>query len=476
MTLASCADVYDGDEVYSSDVRNETMVSPDAAKITVTASTDGTQQTIAWPVVYGAGGYELIVTDVTDPGNTIEIMNKNVDGCSVTLARDEDRNYTLSLRTLGDKELNNKDAETAATLQFTTFLPSVGTIPAGSDIADYFAENSIPESAATEMVCYDLVPGGMYTLNRLVEFANKKVTIRTASANKATVVYGAEGKITTYTGCTLKNLNIDCSAQTSSTASVIQLSETPDESIKGIQKEGEYKSTYYDIQDNIVLQGLNIQGLPGYIFFDGNKVAYGLRALTVKDCVIELVTSSEHSVKENALINSYKGFIKDFSMMNTTIWTNPTTAKGKAKFMIRYNNSGRPDRYGYAKASVNFSNSTFYNVCKGGQWANYDGIGNAHKWAVFNMQSCIFLDCGNKDVARRFIRNKPAAADDITFKNNTYMYEGDFENDEYDTSGTAIKSDPQFENAASGNFKVNGSEQLAKRTGDPRWLPEVEAE
>lgn len=92
------------------------------------------------------------------------------------------------------------------------------------------------------------------------------------------------------------------------------------------------------------------------------------------------------------------------------------------------------------------------------------------------MQSCIFLDCGNKDVARRFIRNKPAAADDITFKNNTYMYEGDFENDEYDTSGTAIKSDPQFENAASGNFKVNGSEQLAKRTGDPRWLPEVEAE
>lgn len=476
MTLASCADVYDGDETYSSDVRNATMVSPDAENITITASTDGSQQTIAWPVVYGAGGYELIVTDVTDSENPVELLNEIVDGCSVTMAREEDKNYRLTLRTLGDAELNNKDSETSTAVSFTTFLPAFATIPAGADLVEYFAANPAPESAATEMVYYDLESNGNYTLNGTLELTNKKVALRTASANKATIVYGAEGKITTYAGFVLKNLNIDCSAQTSSSSSIIQLSETPDESIKGIQTEGSYKSSYYDIQDNIVLQGLNVKGLPGFIFFDGNKVAYGLRALIVKDCVIELATSSEHSLKENALINSYKGYINEFTMSNTTVWTS-SAATGEAKFMLRYSNSGRPDRYGYSKASVTFSNNTFYNVCNKGQWANYDGIGNTHKWAAFKMTGCIFVDCGNNQVARRFIRNKPASGDDITFQNNTYMFNNEFEeNSEYDTSGTQITSDPQFKNSAVGDFTVGGADQLAKRTGDPRWLPEVETE
>ena len=41
----------------------------------------------------------------------------------------------------------------------------------------------------------------------------------------------------------------------------------------------------------------------------------------------------------------------------------------------------------------------------------------------------------------------------------------------YDQSGTVIEEDPQFANPAVGDFHISGATQLARRTGDPRWLP-----
>ena len=42
---------------------------------------------------------------------------------------------------------------------------------------------------------------------------------------------------------------------------------------------------------------------------------------------------------------------------------------------------------------------------------------------------------------------------------------------DYDHSGTTIEEDPQFANPAAGDFHISGATQVARKTGDPRWLP-----
>lgn len=56
------------------------------------------------------------------------------------------------------------------------------------------------------------------------------------------------------------------------------------------------------------------------------------------------------------------------------------------------------------------------------------------------------------------------------FRNNTYWWNGAVGADKNDTS--TLQTEP-FSYTGDGTFTVTGSEQLANRTGDPRWLPEV---
>ena len=42
---------------------------------------------------------------------------------------------------------------------------------------------------------------------------------------------------------------------------------------------------------------------------------------------------------------------------------------------------------------------------------------------------------------------------------------------DWDLSGTCIEEDPQFANPTVGDFHISGPTQIARKTGDPRWLP-----
>ena len=88
------------------------------------------------------------------------------------------------------------------------------------------------------------------------------------------------------------------------------------------------------------------------------------------------------------------------------------------------------------------------------------------------MKNCIFFDCSASGVARRFLAGKRDQKT-ATFENNTYMKaDGTFDNPAgYDNSGTQIEEDPCFADPANGNFTISGPTQVARRTGDPRWLP-----
>ena len=142
---------------------------------------------------------------------------------------------------------------------------------------------------------------------------------------------------------------------------------------------------------------------------------------------------------------------------------------------MQYNNSGRATRAGYTNSWVKFLNSTFYNIAKAGQWANYGGF-SGQKCSCFDVEKCIFVECGNKQVIRRILAGRaPSSYASVTTAYNTYMFGGEFEStggvvDPYDLSGTAIEETPGFKDAANGDFTISGAAQLANKTGDPRWI------
>ncbi len=475
LALASCDDVYDGKETWKSDVFNQTLTSPNASDITIKASTDGTKTTISWPVVHGAKGYEVSVKDITDKANPVtvdSIDNKFVDGCSLTFSRTEDTNYEVSIRTLGNESNNNKDAAEATTKTFTSFTPTYATIPAGSDIAEWVANNPIPADSVGKMLCIDLEGGAQYTLSDKVNFGNQQVTLRTTDkTNHAKIAYtGENASIKTSALLTLKYLDIDASA---SLKPVIELSETPNEAINGALSGSQYYNIYGGA---FTINNCNITGINQNLIYDGN-VKYCIEQLLINNSTIHLTSNSSTNISGNAIIYFKAGFANTLTVKNSTFWN---TGNSDAKYFVQYNNSARADRAGYAEQYVIFQNSTFYNVVKKGQWANYSAF-NGNKGTNITVTSNIFVDCGNKQVARRIMGGRTASSykdGKISFGFNTYLYNGEYEStngsvESYDTSGTAIEEDPDFKDPANGNFTISGATQIAKKTGDPRWLPET---
>ena len=458
LTMASCVqDDLTGDK-FSSGVRNAQLEAPSADDITITPSSDGSVQVIAWPVVEGAGGYHAVLTN-TDNGEVVK--DTLIDNITFAATRTEDTNYQLSLAVLDNEKLNNKGTEAVNKL-FNTFTPSYQTIPQG-DLSEYFASNPVPDKATSEMLCYDLEPGGQYTVSSTIDFGNKRVTLRsTSSANHAKIqIAGEKVSIKTGTIFTLKNLDIDASQTLSP---LIQMSDA-DESIKGT-------GDYYIVRGALTINNCNISGVKNNLIYD-NNIKYCYESVVINNSTVHLTLSSETSVSGNAVIYFKGGFANTLQVSNTTMWN---TGDSDSKYFVQYNNSGRCSRAGYSNSLVNFTNCTFYNIAKSGQWANYGGF-SGQKTSWFTVNKNIFVDCGNKQVIRRILGGRSASTyGSAQIGYNTYLFNGEFEStggivDQYDITGTAIEEDPGFKDAANGDFTVSGAAQIANKTGDPRWLP-----
>ena len=489
LMFVSCAqDGFDDDEKWESSIRNTQLETPSVNEINISASADETKTIITWPVVHGAGGYICSLFDVSDPENpkAVEgVSEKLVDGCTLTINREEDVKYKFTIRTAGNEKLNNKEALTTSEKEFSTFTPTYKTIPAGTDLYQWFQENPVPEGAdanaikaelyagmgidaediPNQMLNYDLEPSANYILSQSLDFLGNKVTLRSSSKTEyANLKIQGEGtSFNTYSSLGLKYLNIDCSE---SLKGIVELSKTPDENIKGATGSGDY----YNIIGTVTLSGCNIDGVNGNLIYD-NNLKYCLRTMMINNCKVHLTTSSTTSVSGNAIIYFKAGFINDLTVQNSTFWN---SGDSNAKYFIQYNNSGRSLRAGYQTNSVNHLNSTFYNIANSGQWANYSAF-SGQKCSVFVLTDCIFANCA-KEVARRFIGGNYSTNPSYTFANNTYLQDmatATFDNaEQYDKSGTIITSVPDFSNPDNGDFTLTSSEQATKRTGDPRWLPE----
>lgn len=461
LLLSACINGYDEDWTFSSGVTGITLESPKAEEITFTQNPEGTRVTIEWPVVLGAGGYEFIAYNVDDANAPVQLGEaQTIDGCSVDYDIAEDTSYKFCIRSLGNAEAGNQEAATATEITYSTLVPSIATIPEG-DIYAYFQSNPIPNQ--DEEIAYDLVAGGNYTMSGVVDFDTQKITFRGNKVNHPKVTFGENARFVTQAGLKIKFIDFDCNAvpKGSSDASFILLSKTPSEAIK-------VASGHYVIADPIAIQSCEIRGINRHLIFDNQVKKYCVDNFLVKDCIIGL-----NQGEVVIYLNKGGGHINNLTFENSTVYS---TVQSNKRF-IQYGND-RPNKVtGFTNGSLNFRNNTFYNVSYTGEMGNYNGFGGQNTISL-NLINNIFVDCGNKQICRRLLGGRAGMV--ATYRYNTYWYDGAFVTGElsYDNGGLSIQTDPMLADPANSNemlkdFTPAGSEQLANRTGDPRWLPEV---
>ncbi len=472
MFTTSCAkDGFDNDESFESSAKGiANLQSPSASDIKVTASADGQSMTIAWPVVMGAGGYQLTLYNVNDVDNPAVILDKVVDGCSVaSVPREEDTNYKLILKTIGNASLGNGGALEATNYSFTTFTTKYKDIPSDVELSAWFAANPVPAASSeewktwraenkveTDTVYYDLEAGGSYKLNALLDFKGHKVVLRTGSkTNPATVTLGTAGAFASDNSFGLKYITFNCAT---STQPFFSLSEEPTYSPDADH------NNHYIINDPIAFASCTFNDVTSYFMYDNEK-KYCPAAVLVNNCVVKL--ASAESMATGAVFQMYNGggFICNITLQNSTFWNSTSNDQ---KYFIRYANAGRADRAGFSSSSINMINTTFYKIAYKGQMCNHSGF-DGDKYTNYNITKNIFVDCGSNQVARRIIGR--VGTGEIVFNYNTYVYDDAIGTDQsgYDT-GTILTTDPGFADADNGDFTVSGSEQLTYKTGDLRWI------
>ena len=207
------------------------------------------------------------------------------------------------------------------------------------------------------------------------------------------------------------------------------------------------------------MQSCNISNLAASIFYDNGK-DYLINNFVIKDVFAQLD-------QQQIPFNFNKTSWLNFKMTESTFYS---TTQNAITFL--FEGGERPSKLGSGSNKISAWNTdieqcTFYNLSYGQkrfiQWSRYLGQA-AHTWT---MKRNIFVDCARNGKATDGTDNG-----NITkiFEFNTYFYNGAVAETPYDDT-TTLQSDPGFKDPTHGDFTVSGSDQLAARTGDPRWLP-----
>lgn len=309
LLFSGCTIGYDENATWTSNVRNAQLESP--TEVIVANNNDGTA-TIKWNVVEGAGGYEVSFYNVDNPEERVPVGDENefIDGCSVTREIGDDTKYLACVRALGNTQLNNTEAKAAAEKDFTTLIETTGTIPVGTDIAEYFKANPLPDSA-TELA-YDLVAGGTYTMNDVVDFGAHSVTFRGDKVHHPKVTFGESARFITCAGLKIKFIDFDCNAASSgsSSNSFILLSNDPGGAGLTASTPGQYVIT-----DPIMIQSCEVRGINRHLIYC-NSTSYCVKQFTVNDCILGFNQS-------NIIIhmNSSNAFIAHMMFQNSTLYS-----------------------------------------------------------------------------------------------------------------------------------------------------------
>jgi len=460
----SCVDGYHDDVQWSSSVHNATLESPAANQISIQFSADGTSQTIQWPLVPGAGGYQVTVYNADNPDSLFVIGQENelIDGISTKRPATEDTRYKVVIKTMGNPKNNNAEAQSATEKAYDNMLAVTAIIPDSTNLNSYFTANPIPDS--TTELCYELVPNGHYTMNGNVSTGLTTVTIRGDKVAHPYIAVTDGSFVNRGAGFKLKFIDMDYSGFVgTATNAVIQMD-------VNIPTTGLSTGGYMVVPTTkpIAIQTCKITGLKYYLFYDNSK-KYAIGNFLIKDCIIG------RSVNQNAAeIRFGAGIVKDLTITKSTIYSE--VAAGSNRFIqISAGNVSlvKPATETWANGSLTVTNCTFYQSNKTSDSFNSNGAMRQAGDKITIMNS-IFVNSFNQAAIRRFRSSNFTPT--FTGGYNSYWFDGVFPTNEEthaqgDNSGTIIKTDPQLTYLGNAQFKLEGASQLSARTGDPRWLP-----
>jgi hypothetical protein len=486
LLFTACAIGYDSPNGFDSGVHNQQMETPESVSFTVSVS--GTSASITWPLVIGAKGYEVSFYNVDDPENPVVIDGYEktlVDGSSITVNVEEDCNYRLELRALGNEEYKNTDDETAQVFNLSTLVPSVATIPNGSDIYEYLQQH--PYELSNSEIAIDLEAGGTYTCSGPVDFGGQLMTFRGNKLNRAEVHMTGNGAFYSYNGLKLKYINFDCAESTANSlffmsngANAIAGEQALPDSIKsqnlGYARDGSPINDIYIVTNPVYIASCWIKDLPKAIIHD-NSVNCAWWYFVITDCIIQ-----EKNNTNNPFINlQSKGkCIKHIQIDHSTIFN--TLDNGSA-YWLRYNNSSNSQQVkvfgnttsAHSSGSVSLLYTTFSKTFSKQRMANNN---NANGMTT-TVSHCIFYDVrgisklaciGVKSFSFNFYyaftspETSDATQKDNSSKPFASVYDPQFVGD--------VLQSLDFSQPNGGvNFTPQEREVIVNSGGDPRWLP-----
>jgi hypothetical protein len=192
-------------------------------------------------------------------------------------------------------------------------------------------------------------------------------------------------------------------------------------------------------------------------FYYINK-AVKVQNITINNCLIHDIECSGGD-----FLDSRKGVFKNLTMTNTTVYN-----CAKERDVVRMDNVGD---FADVAPVIKFDHCTFANVGSGG--ANYRFFYVRHAGNKITFTNNIVTDFNNK----RGFANQSSTDAEPTLDNNVYfntlnlisLADGNTEKVTwFDEKGTVL--DPQFKDAANGDFTIGNDNVKDLKVGDPRWI------
>lgn len=473
----SCAQGFDDNETWQSDVTDTQLESPTLteANFATKVNPDASESIlVSWTVVKGAGGYECYAAIVDDPQNPDVLFDGVVDSPSFSFDKLEDTKYEVRVRTLGNEKLNNTEAATATTYAYSTLVPAQ-IIPAGTDIVAFVEANILDQD--TEQA-FELEGGATYEINAPLDFGKHLVTFRGDKLNRATVKFGYDGVIRTSAGLKIKFINFDCDEMNS--RGVIECSDEPDPSldVANFAGYGAAAGKIYILNDPILMQECNFRQVKRCLFYTGIN-AWGIEDIRVLDCVVQLdndgtsfgdaavfCTYSSTSYAPDGS-SSWLGAIRNVSVKNSTLYNLKDNSKNR---MIRFLTNTMGKIFDSQYGTATFENCTISKIMSDKEFGN-NTPNRAEYTITFNNNIC--YDCWR---LQKFIQGNCTKVIDMT-TNTIWGIKNEV--DGTDGSKYATIEDPQFagpidqawdlsQEKGGVNFKASGA--ISSTIGDPRWM------
>ena len=216
------------------------------------------------------------------------------------------------------------------------------------------------------------------------------------------------------------------------------------------------ESGQWVIKEPIKIDGVKVTGLTKNFFADSGK-SYAYVNFTINNSIIQ------YNTQGNVVLNMAASMAIHFNIINSTFYAktagsaNMIALSGKRPWQI----TGYENETGKLICDHN----TFYNMAKSKQFLNTNTL-KGQKY-LYEMNSNIFVDSSNKKIYGNMTNNNKQVTTD---GKNTYWFDGAAFSETNYNGDAGLQSDPNFKDAANGDFTPQGADQVANKTGDPRWL------